>query len=115
MLRITAIKLGYRSDAGIGLYIDRDVADRAGCGTLVGPLKFEYREPYVIDTAPPPITLGTTEAQALMDSLWSVGLRPTEGSGSAGSFAAQGEHLKDLQRLVFDHVIVKRGEHVQVV
>ena len=48
--------------------------------------------------------------QTLMDDLWSAGLRPTEGSGSAGSLAAVQEHLKDLKTLVFDpeYTIVKK-------
>jgi hypothetical protein len=34
-----------------------------------------------------------------MDELWRVGLRPTEGTGSAGSLAATERHLKDMQRI----------------
>src|SRR5690348_326834 len=48
-------------------------------------------------------------AQALMDELWACGLRPTEGSGSAGSLAAIERHLKDMQKLVFEHLIMKGG------
>ena len=39
------------------------------------------------------------EGQFLMDELWRCGLRPTEGSGSAGSLAATERHLKDMQRI----------------
>lgn len=46
-------------------------------------------------------TLNITAAQELMDSLWSCGVRPTEGAGTAGAMAAVQAHLKDLQRLVF--------------
>ena len=48
------------------------------------------------------ISLPRTAAQELMDNLWSCGLRPSEGTGSAGSLAAVERHLKDMQRLVFD-------------
>ena len=41
------------------------------------------------------------EAQQLMDTLWECGLRPTEGSGSAGSLAATQRHLEDMRTLVF--------------
>jgi len=41
------------------------------------------------------------EAQALMDRLWSAGLRPTEGAGSAGALAAVQHHLEDMRSLVF--------------
>jgi hypothetical protein len=36
-----------------------------------------------------------------MDSLWSCGLRPSEGTGSAGALAATQAHLKDMQTLTF--------------
>lgn len=49
----------------------------------------------------PTVRLSLTEAQSMMDTLWDCGLRPTEGSGSAGALAATQNHLKDLQRIVF--------------
>ena len=39
-------------------------------------------------------------AQQLMDDLWRCGLRPTEGTGSAGSLAATERHLKDMRSIV---------------
>lgn len=36
-------------------------------------------------------------AQELMDSLWQAGLRPSEGTGSAGALKATQDHLKDLR------------------
>lgn len=54
-------------------------------------------------TVPPvAMSLGDNQAQDLMDKLWQVGFRPTEGSGSAGALAATERHLKDMQRLVFN-------------
>lgn len=41
--------------------------------------------------------LHPTEAQHLMDRLWHCGLRPSEGTGSAGALAATQEHLKDMR------------------
>jgi hypothetical protein len=49
----------------------------------------------------PMLHLDIHQAQQFMDELWSCGLRPTEGTGSAGAMAATQAHLKDLQRLVF--------------
>jgi hypothetical protein len=49
----------------------------------------------------PTMKLKNHVAQQLMDELWRCGLRPSEGTGSAGSLAATERHLKDLQRLVF--------------
>jgi hypothetical protein len=47
----------------------------------------------------PLFTLDPTEAQALMDQLWQCGLRPSEGSGSAGSLAATERHPEDMRKL----------------
>jgi len=41
------------------------------------------------------------EAQQFMDELWRIGIRPTEGAGSAGQMAATEKHLDDMRRLVF--------------
>ena len=49
----------------------------------------------------PFMSLTLTSAQELMDELWRCGLRPSEGSGSAGSLAATERHLSDMRRLVF--------------
>ena len=51
---------------------------------------------------PEAFSLSETDAQALMDELWHVGLRPSEGSGSSGSLAATQKHLEDMRSLVFD-------------
>ena len=44
------------------------------------------------------------QAQQLMDELWTCGLRPTEGSGSAGAMAATQRHLEDMRTLVFKNL-----------
>lgn len=48
----------------------------------------------------PTFRLGTMEAQSLMDELWRCGLRPSEGSGSAGALRAVERHLDDMRTLV---------------
>jgi hypothetical protein len=47
----------------------------------------------------PTLSLTLHEAQGLMDELWRCGLRPTEGSGSAGSLAATELHLRDMRAI----------------
>lgn len=47
----------------------------------------------------PTMELTTEEGQLLMDELWRCGLRPSEGTGSAGSLAATERHLKDMQTI----------------
>jgi hypothetical protein len=48
----------------------------------------------------PMLQLENDVAQQLMDELWLCGLRPTEGSGSAGSLAATERHLADMRSIV---------------
>jgi len=36
-----------------------------------------------------------------MDSLWDCGLRPSEGTGSAGALSATQKHLDDMRKIVF--------------
>jgi len=50
----------------------------------------------------PTMFLDATKAQSLMDGLWDCGIRPSEGTGSAGAMAATQKHLDDMRRLVFD-------------
>jgi len=66
----------------------------------IGRLEFDERLDGCF--SPPTLRLPdrSSEAQALMDRLWACGLRPTEGSGSAGALAATERHLADLRTLV---------------
>jgi hypothetical protein len=41
------------------------------------------------------------EAQRLVDELWQCGIRPSEGTGSAGSLAATERHLADIRNVAF--------------
>jgi hypothetical protein len=42
-----------------------------------------------------------TTAQVLIDDLWRCGIRPSEGSLSAGSLLATQNHLNDMRKIVF--------------
>jgi hypothetical protein len=44
-------------------------------------------------------------AQQLMDDLWRCGLRPSEGTGSAGALAAVKYHLEDMRKIVFERKV----------
>jgi len=55
------------------------------------------------------LSIGIEEAQVLMDDLWHCGLRPSEGSGSAGALAATQRHLDDMRELVFKFDTRKKG------
>ncbi len=51
---------------------------------------------------PTAAVLDKIAAQQLMDDLWQCGIRPSEGSGSAGALAATERHLADMRKLVFE-------------
>ena len=53
------------------------------------------------NTIRPALSIDATTAQELMDTLYTCGIRPTEGKGSAGSLEATERHLADMQKLVF--------------
>jgi len=53
------------------------------------------------DEIPATVEISFNRAQELMDGLWSAGVRPTEGTGSAGSLAATERHLEDMRAMVF--------------
>lgn len=50
----------------------------------------------------PTFSLMPDEAQELIDNLWQLGFRPSEGTGSAGQLAATQKHLEDMRKLVFE-------------
>lgn len=75
--------------------------------------KRSFAEPMILTTRPPGeivepfVSVETEEAQELMDELWNAGLRPSEGSGSAGSLAATERHLADMKTIAFHALKVK--------
>ncbi|MBD3387410.1 MAG: hypothetical protein GF414_00515 [Candidatus Altiarchaeales archaeon] len=50
----------------------------------------------------PFMTLEIEVVQQLMDALWRIGVRPSEGVPSEGQLEAMREHIADLRKLVFD-------------
>lgn len=79
-----------------------------GHGCIIGTLKSDDGRAYMSDitfqraeegVAIPDnkfFRLDDTQAQALMDDLWSCGVRPTDGAGSAGAMAQAQEHIGNL-------------------
>lgn len=93
MIKIRAERRVY--DRGIGLYVVDETMEAVG--TDVTMTKVEAGQAWPAPT----LTIDITASQALMDELWDCGLRPSEGSGSAGSLAATERHLEDMRALVF--------------
>lgn len=93
--------------------INLNFGHRNPSGTLsvAKPLVFvEQQEGEHIE---PCLQLEIKEAQKLMDELWNCGLRPSEGTGSAGSLAATERHLKDM-RAITKGLLRKDGVYVVV-
>ena len=71
----------------------------------VQDMKFvEYKEGEYLG---PSFTINKQDAQVLIDDLWANGLRPTEGTGSAGALKAVENHLGDMQKIAFKLLDVK--------
>lgn len=80
--------------------IDLHLAERRPSGLFVAqPLILMERNEH--EFSDPFLRLRMHDAQRLMDELWGCGLRPSEGSGSAGSLRATEKHLSDMQRIAF--------------
>lgn len=74
---------------------------------FIEPVTLTEKEPGVL--VQPFLTLEPREAQQLMDELWLCGLRPTEGTGSAGSLAATERHLADMRAIAFSKLRIKNS------
>lgn len=85
---------------GIELYLARSRRNAQGKIEVVTGMTFEEIEDAGI-TVPydQVVSILNDDAQELMDDLWHTGLRPTEGSGSAGSLLATEKHLKDMREI----------------
>lgn len=81
---------------GVELYITSDDGR-----TRVQQVILERVEEMSAFRAQPSFSISTDAAQTLMDDLWHAGLRPTEGTGSAGALRAVERHLEDMRTLVF--------------
>jgi hypothetical protein len=84
-----------------GRYVDFFVRlgdGRSGFQRML-PATFEHMEEGDDNPAEPSLRVLPESAQQLMDQLWAIGFRPTQGQQSEGQFAAQGKHLADMRAL----------------
>jgi hypothetical protein len=75
-----------------------DIRIRQNGSAMALPVSFKEMEPHSFSE--PALRVSGDAAQQLMDELWRCGIRPTEGSGSAGSLAATQRHLDDMRALI---------------
>lgn len=88
-------------------FIDKNGFDTGMVGFAL-PMSFErVRDDDYHAHRLPALSLSQSDAQQLMDELWHCGLRPSEGSGSAGSLAATERHLADMRTMAFHALQVK--------
>ncbi len=71
------------------------IFDESSAGLFVGEVAFRQVAPAEV-IGPPSLVLKGDAAQALMDDLWRCGIRPSEGTGSAGQLAAVERHLNHV-------------------
>lgn len=95
MVKVRAFRNGYRHDT-VSIYVDYEDGSKVFSAK---PIEFEQRELYEVDSEPY-LEIPKHAAQKLIDDLWDCGLRPSEGSGSAGQLAAVQNHLADMRKLL---------------
>lgn len=64
------------------------------------PVAFSAMSDDDAEMAQPMMRFTPHQAQSLMDELWRVGLRPTQGQQSEGQMAATTRHLEDMRAMV---------------
>ncbi len=98
-----------RWNTGIELLLIERAGDKVSVGSQVVMTTLAEGEGIV----EPTVLLTNDAAQFLIDELWRCGLRPTEGTGSAGSLEAVERHLRDM-RAVAVGLLKKSGVEVQL-
>ena len=73
--------------------------------------KLDWVEAKTNTRAEPFLEIEAQEAQQLMDDLWDCGLRPSEGTGSAGAMAATQKHLEDMKTITFHALKIQKKEN----
>lgn len=90
------------------MYQRTDKIDGPVQTAVAQPVTFMVRDESKTPFEPEPtFSLMPEDAQRLMDELWHVGLRPSEGTGSAGQLASTQKHLADFRAIVQKTLDVK--------
>lgn len=96
--RIYAQRVDYNQRIQLHVVIDHDDGSRS-IGLPLAIRRVEDDD--LAMEGQPAITLRRDEGQQLIDALWDCGLRPSEGSGSAGQLASTQRHLEDMRAIAF--------------
>jgi len=95
----------FHLDRSLGLYIEQ-VQDRKIFFAKPIVMEESAREPY--EPVEPLLHISREMGQQLMDDLWQCGLRPSEGSGSAGQLASVQGHLADMRQIAFGKLKIEK-------
>lgn len=99
MLQVRAFKQLHRGH-GVSIFIEDTYT---GGIAVAEPIVLKKIEEHFAEIEPS-VILPQESAQKLIDDLWDAGLRPSEGSGSAGAFKAVQDHLRDMRKIAFKHL-----------
>jgi len=91
-MHVRAHRTPWRDAVDVLLYEEHDGARYVARGSLTLE-RVEHGDV----VGEPTFSLPAHSAQEMMDALWDCGLRPSEGSGSAGQLAATQKHLEDMR------------------
>jgi hypothetical protein len=88
-----------RVDFGERINLHMALKDHDFYRSVAQPVIFEARKEADGPTSPM-LQLTPEQAQNLMDELWTVGFRPTQGQQSEGQMGATTNHLNDMRAIV---------------
>lgn len=98
-------KMLFRGNKNIawGSGIELNIAKKDEYGFHIAtPMGFCLQPIGTVNNFGPALRLEPEDAQALMDELFSLGVRPSDGAGTAGQLASIKYHLEDMRKLVFN-------------
>jgi len=96
-MKIRAFRQQWRGK-GISIFIEEQFDKRL---YLAKPIELAEYKGNVFAELDPTLEIMDHDAQQLMDDLWAAGLRPSEGTGSAGQLASVQKHLADMRAITF--------------
>lgn len=83
------------------------------------PVGHAYGNPVVMTEMPvgvqpsthaPTFNLGEEQCEFLMDELWKMGIRPSNGEGSTGQIKAMEDHLNDMRTIAFSELNIETSK-----
>ena len=99
MLRSKTTAFIEQSDFGASISVFLLDAAHVTGRAIAAPVVFKVFDDQEQHGLAPTFEMTKSDAQRLMDELWKIGLRPSEGSGSAGSLAATERQLADMRTI----------------